>query len=361
MLLLGIESSCDDTSVALVACGERGCFVVAEKTASQTALHKKYGGVVPEIAGRAHAEKIVPLIEAVLRGKKPDVIAVTAGPGLITGLLVGVEAARVLSYAWNVPLLAVNHIEGHIYSVELENEKIKFPALALIASGGHTELIFMKNHGQHKLLGATRDDAAGECFDKVAKLLGLPYPGGPEISRLAIGGDPGAIKFPRPMIESDNYDFSFAGLKTAALYWLRDNVIARPERPKQSPTIKQGIASLRSTSLAMTMNDFCASFEQAIVDVLVAKTLKAARQYKPKTVILAGGVSANKKLRSALEKAIKTLAPITNFQLPISNYCMDNAAMLAVAGYYRAKKKNFTDWKKIQADPNWTISGFPRT
>lgn len=337
MLVLGIESSCDDTSVALLDCSREGCFVISEKTASQIEVHKKYGGVVPEIAGRMHAEKIVPLIESVLDRKKPDVIAVTSGPGLITGLLVGVEAARALSYAWDIPLVGVNHIEGHIHSTEVQSSKFKvqnpvvYPALALVVSGGHTELIFMKSSGKYKKIGATLDDAAGECFDKVAKLLGLPYPGGPQISRMATTGNPKAINFPRPMLNQNNFAFSFAGLKTSALYYFRDN-----------PQVNK--------------NDFCASLEQAIIDVLTGKTLRAAEKYKPKTIILGGGVSANKKLRETLDAKIKENIPNSLFLIPDSSYCMDNAAMIALAGYYHTSDKKFTDWKKIKADPNWEIA-----
>ncbi len=348
MLILGIESSCDDTSVALLDSSKKGHFVLFEKTASQIEIHKKYGGVVPEIAGRMHAEKIVPLIEAALaptpssspsgRGSyiKPDAIAVTAGPGLITGLLVGVEAARTLSYALKIPLIRTNHIEGHLYSVELQEKKspIVFPALCLVVSGGHTEIILMNNHGKYKLLGKTKDDAAGECFDKAAKLLGLPYPGGPQISKLGETGNTEAIKFPRPMIDDNNYSFSFSGLKTSALYWLRDNKLDDK----------------------ITINDFCASFEQAIVDVLIAKTIKAATKYKPKTIILAGGVSANKKLRQTLDEAVSAKLAGTNFMIPQLKYSMDNGAMIAVAGYYHASKKDFTSWKKIKADPNWELA-----
>ncbi|MBI2037551.1 MAG: tRNA (adenosine(37)-N6)-threonylcarbamoyltransferase complex transferase subunit TsaD [Candidatus Magasanikbacteria bacterium] len=361
MLILGIESSCDDTSVALLDCSDKGCFVLSEKTASQIDIHKKYGGVVPEIAGRMHAEKIVPLIEAVLENQpKPDAIAVTSGPGLITGLLVGVEAARTLSYITDLPIVSTNHIEGHIYSTQIKNfdnvilnnvkdpsrsykrdssakpqndkKEIQFPALCLVVSGGHTELILMKNHGKYKLLGATIDDAAGECFDKGAKLIGLPYPGGPQISKLAVSGNTRAIHFPRPMIDSKDYNFSFSGLKTSALYWLRDN--------KNS----------------LNINDFCASFEQAIIDVLVSKTMKAAKEYKPKTIILGGGVSANPKLRQTLQEEINKNLPDTDFQIPQMKYAMDNGAMIAVAGYHHAKQKDYTSWKKIKADPNWRLA-----
>jgi len=354
MRVLGIESSCDDTSVALLDCSQKGYFVLKEKTASQIKIHKKYGGVVPEVAGRMHAEKIIPLIEKILsnlsKGKKikPNVIAVTAGPGLITGLIVGVEAARTLAYAWNIPLVAVNHIEGHICSVEIRKQKaesrkqgVKYPAIALIASGGHTELILIKKQGQYTLLGKTKDDAAGECFDKVAKLLGLPYPGGPQISKLAEKGNPRAINFPRPMLNNNNFDFSFSGLKTSALYWLEKNA--------KKKTIGYEL-------LAMNYTDFCASFEQAIIDVLIGKTIKAVLKYQPKTVILGGGVSANKKLRKTLKEELDKNVPSTKYQVPSTKYSMDNASMIAVAGYYKAKQKKFTPWQKIKACPNWDLA-----
>lgn len=341
MKILGIESSCDDTSAALLQCSKSGCFVLRELTASQIDVHKKYGGVVPEIAGRMHAEKIIPLIEEVLKGKKPDAIAVASGPGLITGLIVGVEAARTLSAAWKVPLISVNHMAGHIHSVEIGKQKIEYPALAIIVSGGHTEIIKMTVEGKYIMIGATLDDAAGECFDKVAKLLKLPYPGGPQISKLASKGNNNAIKFPRPMLGSDDCNFSFAGLKTSALYYLRDN-------PKFNKA------------------DFCASFEQAIVDTLVGKMMRALKQFKPKTVILCGGVSANKKLRVTLRNAVaQTVNPKVDaarhygagceLLTPELKYCMDNAAMVARAGFELAKNKKYTDWKKLQADPNWEL------
>ena len=383
MIILGIESSCDDTSVALIEAnslstlnppsGSGGNFVIlAKKTASQIEVHKKYGGVVPEIAGRMHAENIMPLIECVLeealehiphntyhisndssKKKKnrsinkqiiPDVIAVTSGPGLITGLLVGVEAAKTLSYLWDVPLVSVNHIDGHAHSVEIRNPKLEirnrleFPALCLIVSGGHTELLLMEGHDKYKLLGKTRDDAVGETFDKVAKLIGFDYPGGAKISQTAEGGNTKAINFPRPMI-NEGYEFSFAGLKTSALYWLRDNAT------KNTPT---------SYKLqAKKLNDFCASFEQAIIDVLTAKTIRAVKEFKPKTIIIGGGVSANKKLRNELDKQLKTIG--SELLAPNLQYSMDNAAMIAVAGYYKAIKKDFISWKDIQADPNWEV------
>lgn len=338
MYILGIESSCDDTSVALLNSSDKGQFVITEKTASQIDIHKKYGGVVPEIAGRLHAEKIVPLIEEVLQGQPtPDVIAVTSGPGLITGLLVGATAAKTLSYTKNIPIVSTNHIEGHIHSVEVSatneaREAISFPALCLVVSGGHTELVLMKEHGEYTILGATKDDAAGECFDKVAKLLELPYPGGPQISKLALSGRTDAIAFPRPMQHEPNYSFSFSGLKTSAMYWLKDNTFGE-----------------------ITQNDFCASFEQAIVDVLVSKTIKAAREYSPKSIVLAGGVSANKKLRTTLQETVAKDLPATRFLMALPQYCMDNGAMIAAAGYYHALKKEFTKWQDVKVDPNWKV------
>jgi len=409
MIILGIESSCDDTSVALIDASESGFVVLSEKTASQIDIHKKYGGVVPEIAGRAHAEKILPLVEEVMKGQeKPDVIAVTSGPGLITGLLVGVEAAKSLSYLLDVPLIGINHIEGHIHSVLLNasdeadhdssssdgpsrprfspsqgetpsglqaggegvsRSRIAFPALCLIVSGGHTELILMKDHGSYKLIGKTRDDAAGEAFDKVAKLLDLDYPGGPKISKLSETGNAQAIPFPRPMMRDENADFSFAGLKTAALYWLRDNQLSpTASADHDSPPAKretrmseangEGVSRRLAdpnTKTPITKNDFCASFEQAIVDVLVTKTLNAAKQYNPKTIILAGGVSANKNLRNTLNDKVKEESPMTNVQCPKTTYAMDNAAMIAVAAYFRAQKKQFTTWETLSADPNWKV------
>ncbi|MFH1789759.1 MAG: tRNA (adenosine(37)-N6)-threonylcarbamoyltransferase complex transferase subunit TsaD [bacterium] len=366
MLILGIESSCDDTSIALMDCSKLGCFVVSQKSANQINIHKKYGGVVPELAGRAHCEKIIPMLSEVLNSavhalypsqsadyliKKIKAIAVTAGPGLITGLLVGSQTARTLSFAWKVPLIPINHIEGHFFSVKIKDRQqknskkniaeknikqktnhIEFPALALIASGGHTELILSERRGLYKRLGSTKDDAAGECFDKVAKLIGLEYPGGPEISRLAKKGNPKAINFPRPMLNQNNFDFSFAGLKTSALYWLRDH------------------------KNKLNKNDFCASFQQAIIDVLVGKTIKSALKYKPKTIILAGGVSANQQLRKQLKHNLELNCPAISFMSPKTAYSMDNAGMIAVAGYYHAKRNDFVDWQKIHVDPNWKLA-----
>ena len=350
MRILGIESSCDDTSVSLVDASPQGFFVIAEKTASQIEIHKKYGGVVPEIAARAHAEFILPLIEEVMNGQaKPDCIAVTSGPGLLTALLVGQEAARTLSYLWNIPVVAVNHIEGHIHSVLAQNNKIEFPALCLVVSGGHTELIVMRDHGDYTKIGKTLDDAAGECFDKAAKLLGFDYPGGPKISKFALEGNPHAIGFPRPMIQDKSYNFSFSGLKTSVLYYLKSHTL----RAVSTNPIHLPAGIFGTTSDSPTIHDFCASFEQAIIDVLITKTFRAAEEFHPKTLILGGGVAANKKLRENLEIAAKTLK--CELKIPELKYAMDNATMIAIAGYYKALKNEFTPWQNLKADPQWEL------
>ncbi len=347
MRILGIESSCDDTSVALVEKTKAGFKILSEKTASQIDIHKAYGGVVPEIAARAHADAMLPIVEEVLKNqKKPDCIAVTAGPGLITSLLVGVETAKTLSYLLDIPLVAVNHIEGHIHSVELSalpeaDSRVQFPALCLVVSGGHTELILMRDHSDYERIGKTLDDAAGECFDKVAKLVDFDYPGGPKISKAAESGDPNAISFPRPMLDQDNFNFSFAGLKTSALYWLRDHEQQESER---------------YTLNAKRLSDFCASFEQSIVDVLVAKTLSAASIYNPKSILLVGGVSANKKLRETLGSAIQREFPSITYRRSPITHAMDNAAMIAAAGSYAAERESFTPWRSLAADPNWILN-----
>lgn len=353
MRILGIETSCDETSVALLEANgglKAPRFKVLKNLVySQILIHRKTGGVVPEVAAREHVTVIVPMIKKVLGKSMPDLIAVTSGPGLITSLRVGVDAARILSIVKKIPLVGVNHLEGHIYANWLPSSQqqtanskqkavgrrlqaVSFPALCLIVSGGHTELILMKDHGRYRRIGATRDDAAGEAFDKSAKLLGLPYPGGPEIAKLAEHGNPDAFKFPRPMIGSDDYDFSFSGLKTA---------------------VRLAANSLRPT--ANNKKDFAASIQAAIVEVLVTKTIQAAKEYKVKSVLLAGGVSANKKLREELGKSIELGIPATIYKLPAFEYTTDNAAMIAAAGYIRAGKKNFANQLKLEARANWEL------
>lgn len=336
MRILAIESSCDDTSIFLMNVTDDTMSIISKKTASQVDIHAAYGGVVPEVAGRKHCEYIFPVVDAVMEGQaKPDVIAVTSGPGLITGLLVGMELAKTLSYLWDVPLVRMNHLEGHIYSTLIPEdnavEQIAYPALALIVSGGHTSLVYMPKEGVYEEIGKTRDDAAGECFDKVGKLIGFEYPGGPKISQLAAKGNKTAIEFPRPMKNSGDFDFSFSGLKTAALYWLQDNGTLSEEEKA----------------------DFCASFEEAIVDVLSAKTAAAAKKLSPKTVLLSGGVSANPSLRNAISER---MPEGTIVRLPSRAYCTDNAGMIGAAAYRHAKDGKFTPWEELKPDPNWRIT-----
>src|SRR3989339_2083912 len=316
MRILGIESSCDETAVALVR-GE-GDRVLIEKNlvASQAALHAKYGGVVPEVAAREHVDVILPLLlEFVVAhaGSGGDVGAVAAGPGLVPALRIGVGLAKTLAWAWQKPLVAVNHLEGHLYS---SFRPLIFPALALLVSGGHTELVFMRGHGEYARIGGTRDDAAGEAFDKGAKLLGLGYPGGPAVSKMAQQGNLSAVDFPRPMLESGDFDFSFSGLKTA-------------------------VAVRRAAHPGDLVEDVCASFQAAAIDTLVAKTLRAVDAYQPKSVILAGGVAANYSLRETLAGQLATRDPQPEFFVPELAFTGDNAAMIAAAGYYRARRKDF--------------------
>ncbi|HPV70827.1 MAG TPA: tRNA (adenosine(37)-N6)-threonylcarbamoyltransferase complex transferase subunit TsaD [Candidatus Magasanikbacteria bacterium] len=332
MKILGIETSCDETSVALVEDKGGILKVVKNLVYSQIPIHRQYGGVVPEVAARRHVEKIIPLIKEVIKNK-PQAIAVTAGPGLATALLVGIETAKTLSYLLNIPLVRVNHIEGHIYS-NFINQKISstakiFPALCLVVSGGHTELILMKKHLSYKLIGQTRDDAVGECFDKVGKILNLPYPGGPEVAKLATKGNHQAISFPRPMIDTADFDFSFSGLKTAVFYQQQKNL--------NSP------------------QDICASFQQAAIDVLISKTLKAIKKHRIKTILTGGGVAANQELQRQLQQAINEHCPRVNYQNIQPAFCGDNAAMIAAAGYYNLKNKKIIDWQKLKMDPQWEL------
>ena len=365
MLILGVETSCDETSLALLKADGGKLTLHKNLVFSQIKTHAQYGGVVPEVAARAHVEKIMPMLKDVLGEKnKPDVIAVTAGPGLATALLVGVETARTLAYLWKKPLVAVNHLAGHIYAnwlpdchpaldagsrkkinwisafagmTDKNRTNIAFPALCLIISGGHTELVIMKEHLKYRLIGQTRDDAVGECFDKVGKILGLTYPGGPEVAKHADKGNPEAVKFPRPMIGSNNFDFSFSGLKTAVLYHFK-------KIPKLVRDDRGEIA------------DICASFQQACIDVIITKTMAAAKKYKVKTILLGGGVAANQELQCQLKSALADHLPKIKYTaLPIE-YCGDNAAMIAAAGYFHALKKQFINWEKINADPNWDLA-----
>lgn len=342
MKILGIESSCDETAASVIKGEKNKVAVLSNVVSSQINIHKKYGGVIPELAAREHVLEILPVIDAALLGakinkkdfaKKIDAIAVSSGPGLISSLLVGIETAKSLSYVYDVPLVAVNHIEGHVYANFIDSNNIQFPALVLTVSGGHTMLILMEDFIKFKTLGETRDDAAGEAFDKAAQLMGIGYPGGPVISNLAEQAQKNKIiNLPRPMINSKNFDFSFSGLKTALLYELQKDKNFKEYLP-----------------------EYCFEFQQAIIDVLISKTIKAAKKFEVKSILLAGGVSANKKLRLQLEENInKKLSEVFFFKPKIS-YTTDNAAMIAAAGYFKARDKIYTDWKKLKVNPNLAL------
>jgi N6-L-threonylcarbamoyladenine synthase len=323
-LIMGIETSCDETAAAIVEDGEK---IISNVVASQINIHQKYGGVVPEIASRKHMEYIIPLINQALdeAGKKlTDLsgIAVTYGPGLIGSLLVGLSVAKAISYAKNIPFIGVNHLEAHIYANLLEHKEIEPPLICLIVSGGHTSLVYIKDFGEYKLLGQTKDDAVGEVFDKIARVLDLTYPGGPIIEKLSKEGNASAIKFPRPLINEKSYNFSFSGLKTAVIYYIK---------------------KLKEEDKDIPIKDVLASFQQAVIDVLIEKTLRAASKYKIKQIVLAGGVAANESLREEFKEKANNL----NIKVfyPSIFLCTDNAAMVASVGYFKLKEKKRSSLK----------------
>jgi N6-L-threonylcarbamoyladenine synthase len=323
--ILGIESSCDETAAAVVIDGRTAASNVI---ASQIDLHAKYGGVYPEVASRAHVEAVSGVVEQALAdaGVTPgdlDAIAVTRGPGLVGSLLVGINYAKGLALAADKPLLGINHLEGHVYSLWLSEHEITFPVVVLIVSGGHTELLLMTGHGQYQRLGGTLDDAAGEAFDKVGRLLGLPFPGGPNIERAAATGSPTAFEFPRAKLDS-SYDFSFSGLKTAVMREATVPPNAGARRGERSADRK---LVLRSD---VAVADVAASFQKALVDTLVEKTARAAKEFNATEILLAGGVSANQLLRR--EMRARSELPV---RFPPLNLCTDNAAMIAAAAYPR--------------------------
>jgi N6-L-threonylcarbamoyladenine synthase len=373
-IFLAIETSCDETSVSVIR-AERGYLkMLSNEISSQVRLHAKWGGVVPNLAAREHVKNIVPVFELALKKagvsmEEIDVMAVTKGPGLIPALMVGNNFAKTLAYLWEKPLLGIHHIEGHIYanfvneisaisnfqfpiSKQIQNSnklmKLKaneaiFPILCLVVSGGHTQLVLMKNHLKYEIIGQTLDDAVGEAFDKVARILNIGYPGGPIVSKYAENYEPRTmnyeLKFPRPMINKQGFNFSFSGLKTAVLYETKKNHAFLKD--------KKYIAAV------------CHEFQQAAIDVLIAKTLKAAEKYKPKTIMLAGGVSANKKLRKQLDSTIKKNLSNISYFVPDLSLTGDNAAMIASAAAFRwqkmseaQKKKCLAGWKILQPDAN---------
>jgi len=343
MYILAIETSCDETAAAIIEAEGSQIKVFSNIVSSQVKLHAPWGGVVPNLAAREHLKNISPVIKECLKEakiSKEDValLAVTNGPGLIPALLIGVNSARTLSYLWGKPLIGIHHIEGHIYANFIGNKRIEFPALSLVVSGGHTQLVLMKNHLNYEIIGQTQDDAVGEAFDKVARILGLGYPGGPIISERAKGeiGDY-EIKLPRPMIKSDDFNFSFSGLKTAVLYLIKKN----EEKKKDSSFIAA----------------VCKEFQQAAIDVLIAKTISAAKKHTPKSILLAGGVSANQELRQQLEISIKKNLKNTSYFCPEFKYTIDNASMVGAAAYFRWKQMKDkseleNSWKNLEANAN---------
>lgn len=334
-ITLGIETSCDDTGLALLAgAGE----VMASVLSSQTASHSVYGGVVPELASRMHQEAILPLLDVVLKDaglkapeKEIDLIAVTAGPGLMGSLLVGVMTAKALSQGWNKPLIGVNHLEGHIFANLVVHKELCPPFISVIVSGGHTELVLVEAFGSYKLLGSTRDDAAGEAYDKLAKVLGLGYPGGPEIDRLASEGASDAYPLPTPLSGTKEIEFSFSGLKTAAITTI-NNVV--------------------KNNAEINVRDLCASFQKAVTDSLTGKIELAAERYGVKKIALSGGVSANSGLRSRM----LDLAEKKQWQvfLPSLSMCTDNAVMIAAAGYC-AYQRGERSGLKLSPNPSWEL------
>lgn len=331
--IMGIETSCDETAVAII---KNGREMAANVVASQIESHKRFGGVVPEIASRHHVEQITIILEEALNQagitySDLSAIAVTEGPGLVGALLIGVNAAKAIAFAHGIPLVGVHHIAGHIYANRLVAE-MKFPLLSLVVSGGHTELVYMKEHGHFEVIGETRDDAAGEAYDKVARTLSLPYPGGPHIDRLAHEGKP-SINLPRAWLEEGSYDFSFSGLKSAVI-----NTVHNAEQRGEK----------------IVPEDLAASFQQSVIDVLVTKAERAVDEFKVKQLLLAGGVAANKGLRAALEDKFAN-NPGIELIIPPLSLCTDNAAMIAAAGSILFEK-GIHSGLDLNANPGLDIS-----
>ena len=330
VLILAIESSCDETAAAVV---KNGRTVLSNVISSQIALHTLYGGVVPEIASRKHIEKINQVIEEALQEtdvtlEKIDAIAVTYGPGLVGALLVGVSAAKAISFSTGIPLVGVHHIEGHISANYIENKELEPPYICLVVSGGHSHLVVVKDYGEYEIIGRTRDDAAGEAFDKVARAIGLGYPGGPKIDKLSKEGNPEAIHFPRAKVVDNEYDFSFSGLKSAVLNYLNG-------------------CQMKGETICEA--DVAASFQKAVIDVLVEHSLHAVKKYGYRKFAIAGGVASNSSLRGAFEQECAKRK--IEFYHPSPVFCTDNAAMIGVAGYYEYLK-GARDGLDLNAVPN---------
>ncbi|MFH1036714.1 MAG: tRNA (adenosine(37)-N6)-threonylcarbamoyltransferase complex transferase subunit TsaD [Patescibacteria group bacterium] len=354
MIILAIETSCDDTCIAILKSKMNGnnFEILSNIVSSQVKLHAKYGGVFPSLAKREH-QKNLPMVlrKAVREAKNPkiDAIAATVGPGLEPCLWTGINFAKELAEKMNLPIVPVNHIEAHIIAnfvrenpkSETRNPKL-FPAVCLVVSGGHTQLILMTGIGKYRILGETRDDAAGECFDKIARILGLGYPGGPAIARYAaqwkfeIRSTKSEIRLPRPMLNTKDYDFSFSGLKTAVLYLVKNLKLEKKLTKKM-------------------VQEICFESQQSIIDVLIKKTMKAAKDYKAKTIILGGGVAANAELKKQFKEKIQREIPYSKFYIPDSQFCTDNAVMTATAAYFQWLRKKTKGWKKMIANANLRI------
>ncbi len=346
MKILAVDTSCDETSASV----SRNDRILSNIVSSQIDLYNEWGGVVPSIAKRAHQERIDPVINLALKRARLkihdiDVFAITIGPGLAIALEVGIKKIKELSETYNKPIIAVNHMEGHIYSNFAKNDKGNyynkfkkhvFPALCLLISGGHTELVLMSNHGKYKLLGETLDDAAGEAFDKIARPLMFGYPGGPIVERFAEDGNPKSYDLPRPMIHSKDYNFSFSGLKTASVLLI--------EKLKQK----------HKRDFNKIVPDFCASFQQAIIDVLLAKASKAVKEYKIKQLLIGGGVISNNQIRISFRKEMKKLS--VNIFISDKKFCTDNAAMIGICAFYKSKRNEYVkNIKKVDRIPNLRI------
>ncbi len=331
MIILGIETSCDETAAAVVKVDDDNVELLSNVVATSLSLHAKTGGIIPEVAAREQVKFIIPVIEEAMKvlqnpQEEIDAIAVTVGPGLIGSLLVGVETARTFGFVWNKPIIPVNHLFGHIYANFIGENKIEFPTIALIVSGGHTDLVLMKNHRDIKWLGGTRDDAAGEAFDKTGRLLNLPYPAGPQIEQLASKVEKDIYNFPKPLISSDDFDFSFSGLKTAVL-----REVQKHEKLDDK-----------------TIGNICYSLQEALFAVLIKKTFKAAEKFGVKSILLGGGVAANQTLRDKFTAEILMRESSIKLFVPDKKFCTDNAAMIAAAAAFNNDQ---VDWRKITANP----------